>query len=503
MPRRKYLDDVQALRRRDKFPSFDNTAKSDNTRVVPVEKRVQYMKQKNKEQVAKKQARKQRAKQVATKIVDANNPNGVSPWDTKSAMFIANAEAHPEQFEKEYANWYSKVPYDLANTGAQLYDKDNVNLAKAQQNFLENGIWTVGSGFENASRQLNPYIDRDIINGYYNTAAKLPNTVAETMTTIVPFLKNPTKFIKYLGSGYLGSKAVDKAVDSTTKYNSWYDLTHKGWGWDPVVSQITNPGMLAGGYGYNRLSKAWNNPNSLLSQNIRTAFANDKVPYGYNLLDPQNVLPYIKGTYNTIKGKKIPLKPLPYGYEEETATKNNNRFKAWRHYLGVGDDAENLKMVSGYDNATTNRGAYIKRPDGTYDYPFTLDEESVLLPIESPVNKLNSDGSFIVTDFILGNHGNMGGKIKTDTSGNLVAEIVDPFDLNPLEGIGPKWLRPYINLEASKFLPAGAKPFTLKHTIPLQNIKGVRSYGPNYHDVNINTIDDFIDISKHGIFMPK
>jgi hypothetical protein len=51
----------------------------------------------------------------------------------------------------------------------------------------------------------------------------------------------------------------------------------------------------------------WRNPNSLWSRNIRTDFANNKVPFSYVLKDKENILPYFRGTWATITGKEIPL----------------------------------------------------------------------------------------------------------------------------------------------------------------------------------------------------
>lgn len=511
MPRVKYLDTVRGV----EIPRI--VARSDNTYApqqrIYNRRNAQYdlsswnaesPKQRTKinHQKDEYNKRERRNRQVTTKGRE----------HTKAVKAKHNIEdAQDKKYQAVIEDLSTDTPYWLLNQKPdQLWDKDAVDRAKNQREWLGNSFWTTGSGWQARANNLDPYTQRELINEDFQRASFLPRLVGETATTLVPLGVAPGKFVKGAAAGYLGGKLNDVAINAFTPYSSWNDMANKRWGWNETEGMLTNPGGWLGGFGYGRLSKAWNNPNSLLSRNIRTAFANDKAPYDYIISDPQNILPYIKGAYNTIKGKEIPLKPFSIPYNMEDVGLNLNRYKAWRKYLGVGNDEENLRMVSGIN--TPNRGKYIKQKDGTYDYTFTPDEEVMLLPTDALNNEYRfskkNDGSFLTSDFVIGNHGNVGGKLKYNDNGKVVAIIEDPWDLNPFRKYIPKKLRPYLDLEMSKFLPAGAKPFTLKHTIPItDHIIGIDTRNPTIGTpsptFDLNTIEDVIKASRIGGFVRK
>lgn len=388
----------------------------------------------------------------------------------------------------------SDKPIVVQTPQAQLWDKDKVDLAKTQQAFYRDAAANIGVNWGN---NLDPYSQSDLINNAAQSFG-MSNLAPYTYPAFGTMANNIGTFIaEGIGGesvGLVGSQLLPKVWDN--KYA-------------PIVGGVLG-GALGGSVG-NKLGGAWTNPNSLWSKNIRTEFANKKVPIGYEPFDKNNVLPYIIGTYNTLLKRQSPLKDRlnlaidRFGWikskpgesvEDYVKTKfapdsesrrdfirHYNRQGAFRHYLGIGDDADNLKML-------TNDGklkSYYKNDDGTYGFPFDSSDEQRFIyqsKVDNKNIKANDETGFIsevpllTYDTALHNHGNVGGKLHY-TDNDIVMDILDPWDLHPSSSL----------YEMSHYLPAGAEPFTLRHTIPIsKNYSGLNKNRYRYNLSNIPTI---------------
>lgn len=535
MPRVKYLDTVRGV----EIPRI--VARSDNTyapqRRIYNRRNAQYdlsswnaesPKQRSKinHQKDEYNKREYRNRQVTTKGKEATKA-------VKAKRKIQDAQ--DKQYQAAMEDLSTDTPYWLLHqTPDQLWDKDAVDRAKNQREWLGNSFWTTGSGWQARANNLDPYTQRELINEDFQRASFLPRLVAETATTLVPLGAAPGKFVKGAAAGYLGGKVNDAAIKAFTPYSSWNDMANKRWGWNETEGMLTNPGGWLGGFGYGRLSKAWNNPNSLLSRNIRTAFANDKVPYGYSLRDTQNFMPYIKGINATLRGKKIPYNERAYEKYGNDMFFNKEaditRHRQWSRYLGVGDDEVNSQIYVG-----GKPSKYVKNPDGTYDIPLSDDYNEMFLPNSFPKvlgsTGVDKKGRYVTYDLATKGHGGMGGQLQYDKNGNVVSVVEDVWDLHPTEAIKgkirdiTKYLFPKMSydkvnaitnrigrfipkIEASSLLPAGAKPFTLRHTIPISG----KYIGADYSTptvgrpaptFEINTLEDAIKAANLGGFVRK
>lgn len=197
------------------------------------------------------------------------------------------------------------------------------------------------------------------------------------------------------------------------------------------------------------------NPNSLINQNIRINYANEKIPYGYKWNDPKNITPALKGVKQAITGERAKLLPI-----NEVATRDYkagvslpwNRHIAFRKYLGLGNDKSIL--TSGITGKPLS--PYILSEDGSYHVNLGDAEAKTIL---SNFAKNKGKGLY---DNILDNHGGMSAEIKDD-----VLHFEDVFDLNFLESYEklPKFLRKF---EPSKLIP-GAKPFKWSEDIRISD----------------------------------
>lgn len=189
---------------------------------------------------------------------------------------------------------------------------------------------------------------------------------------------------------------------------------------------------------------------SKLNKNIRTALANDRNPYGYNLYNPNNVLPFVKGTLNTIAGKSIKLKNIA-----DIPIENRNRHIAWRKYLGLKSDDD---LIDPFTHQVY--GPYVENKRGLFNVATKDDKTKKALDDQFVYSLLNNKGKFL-KDGALQNHGIMGHSIlKTnDAEYPAILHYYDTWDLQPFNSMTllPKSIR---NFEVSKMIP-GAKPFTL------------------------------------------
>lgn len=198
------------------------------------------------------------------------------------------------------------------------------------------------------------------------------------------------------------------------------------------------------------------NPTSRLNKNIRTSLANNRNPYGYNIFDPNNVMPFIEGFGNTIIGRDIKLKDL-----SKISTSNRNRHIAWRKYLGVGGDEHLVNSLTGRDY-----GSYVLQPNGKYTVRPESREAYDFLNQDYVYTLLNKKGKYLV-DAPLGNHGTMGHSVLSTTNSEFpgILHYYDTWDLQPFRSMSllPKRVREF---EVSSILP-GAKPFTFEGYAPM------------------------------------
>lgn len=207
-------------------------------------------------------------------------------------------------------------------------------------------------------------------------------------------------------------------------------------------------------------NKLWNtiayeNPNSLLNRNIRTEIANIKPPFGYDIVDPRNYYPFLKGTAETLIGRQAKLRPLEEvvardAIEHTDAFARNSNI-AFRKYLGLPSDEPLMGLRS--ENLLSS---YIPNGKGSYYVNFTPKEELDLLD-----NFITNKGKGLY-DTALGSHGGMGAKIEGD-----YLKFKDVYDLQPFNSSRymPKFMRDF---EVSNLIP-GAKPFTLEGSIDISD----------------------------------
>lgn len=356
------------------------------------------------------------------------------------------------------------------------------------------------------------------------------------LSTIIPMhLLSPTNYVGAIGEAARGdANFFQNALSGHNR--GLFSLSNNLYDWaseHPYLSAGINMlGDAALGAVAAKPFIDWKNPNSLLSQNIRTSFANDKIPFSYVLKDSENILPYFRGIWATLKGERIPLQNrlqksinrsnhvayenaplalpnetyqqylertgLPYSSMVESFY---NRQGMWNHYQGVGDDTHNLNMsVHGRSEN------YIKQPDGTYDINLTKEEEANFL---TPKDKVNDDFSYVTYDHDIGNHGNVGAQLAYK-DGKLVSILTDPFDLHPAEAIIGRLPEGLIrkvgkviipNPEASTFLPKGTNIPVFKHTIPIEE-QGFIGYNWDTGDIIRPTLRvDAKDLMNNGSFL--
>lgn len=420
------------------------------------------------------------------------NSTGVIP-SRREQRAMQQADRETRQWQQAIENLTPDAPIVVPRQD-QLWDKDKVDLARTQQAFYRDAAANIGVNWGN---NLNPYTQQNLIQNAAQSFG-MSNLASYTYPALGPMAGNIGTFIAEGIAGELGGLVGSQVLP--TVWDNKYA---------PLVGGIVG-GVLGGGIG-NKLGSAWTNPNSLWSRNIRTEFANRKVPIGYNLVDKNNILPYITGTYNTLFGRRVPLKDrldlavdkygilprmpgqsvedyvntrlVPGSEEQYEFIRHYNRQGAFRHYLGVGDDVDNLRML-------TNDGtlkSYYRNDDGTYGFPFNASDEQRFIDLSKVDNnniKANNNTGFVseapllTYDIALQNHGNVGGKLHY-VGNDIVMDILDPWDLHPSSSL----------YEMSHYLPAGAKPFTLKHTIPIsKNYSGLNKSGYRYDLLNIPTI---------------
>lgn len=314
-----------------------------------------------------------------------------------------------------------------------------------------------------------------------------------------------------LAGGYGGGKLVDKGMQLGTG-KTWGQWASDKTGLPEWLADFTNPGMLAGGFGAGDIATNYLNPRSLLNQNIRTAIFNRKTPLGYDLRDPNNLIPFIEGIGNSMIGRNIPqnsqalstynnilriakmtnlgktwsktnipkpktgqsaldyVSSLPQDLRE-AGMFGSNRAIGFDKYLGL-NNYDNMPLMYSKNGNQIRLTKYIRNKDGSYNVKFDKDVAYKYLRdgrINPNINKFidkNSD-NFIGYDYLINNHGGMNGKLSlgnTPRTYNLTA--TDIFDLMPFQKFNswkyynkiPKSIRDF---EVSKIIP-GAKPYEVK-----------------------------------------
>ena len=494
--RRRYLDDVnpRIIARSDATSAYTNNVNQQMINRMPIRRGTKYYYDDLSNQQNAKDKESQR-RRVNARGKDTTNK------ERRKLQAVANKRKTTAKEYTKLSSFKDRERFVPQVKQGQLYDKDKVDLAKTQQAFYRDAAANIGVNWGN---NLNPYTQRDLIQNAAQSFG-ISNLVPYTYPAFGTTANNIGTFIaegiEGEGVGLVGSQLLPKVWDN--KYA-------------PIVGGILG-GVLGGSVG-NKLGKAWTNPNSLWSTNIRTEFANRKVPIGYNPFDKNNILPYITGTYNTLFKRRIPLKNRfdlaidRFGWikrkpgesvEDYVKTKfvsdseaksdfvrHYNRQGAFRHYLGVGDDADNLKMLT----TDGKLKSYYKNDDGTYGFPFDTADEQLFI-YGSKVNNKNikvndntgfvSEAPLLTYDAALQNHGNVGGKLRY-IDNDIIMDISDPWDLHPSNSL----------YEMSHYLPAGAKPFTLRHILPI--LKNYSGLNKNRYRYNLNNIPTILGAFKRG-----
>lgn len=189
-----------------------------------------------------------------------------------------------------------------------------------------------------------------------------------------------------LQSMVTGSDIGDVADISKDLYNKDYASAGIGAAMLAVPNAVEKP-LRAIGKPISKYLKSFNyfDTSSRLNKNIRTAFANDRNPYGYNLYDPNNILPFVKGTLNTAAGKNIKLKNL-----SDFPIDKQNRQIAWRKYLGLKSD-DNL-----IDPLTHEvYGPYVENKRGLFNIGTKDYKTKEALDNQFVYSLLNNKGKFL------------------------------------------------------------------------------------------------------------
>ena len=451
-----------------------------------------------------------------------NDRNGVYVrWDSDNNKWAKTTVPRDLGNIKNYfAGRHNELAtYDNNASAANAYDPYNNPAVSAQLNNLFN----------------NDPIIKEQRRRLFDAKLKEYNA-GNFLSTIIPMhLLSPTNYVGAIGEAARGNaNFFQNALSGHNRglfslSNSLYDWANE----HPYLSAGINMlGDAALGAVAAKPFIDWKNPNSLLSQNIRTSFANDKIPFSYVLKDSENVLPYFRGTWATLKGERIPLQnrlqkainrsdhvayenaPLALPnetyqqYLERTGLPYSsmiesfyNRQGMWNQYQGVGNEAHNLNMS--IHGRSEN---YIKQPDGTYDINLTKAEEANFL---TPKDKVNDNFSYVTYDHDIGNHGNVGAQLAYK-DGKLVSILTDPFDLHPAEAIIGRLPEGLIrkvgrviipNPEASAFLPKGTNIPVFKHTIPIEE-QGFVGYNWDTQDIVRPTLRvDAKDLMNNGTFL--
>lgn len=400
--------------------------------------------------------------------------------------------------------WYqTRMDKDAANINYHLNQRDIVN----RSNEIIDNQWRQGDG---ETIRVNQGDARARQQWFSNEdATKFLLTTAGLGALGGGIISAPLATTLGLVGGYAGGKAVDKGMQLSTGKN-WGEWMSDKTGLPEWFSEYTNPGTIIGGslagFGSADIARTYANPNSLLNKNIRTAIFNQKPPLGYDLRDPNNLIPFIKGvgysligkpirqnshlksTYNNIS-KFIKMAGLPYNISKPKAGQSvidyiynlpeglrdigimgSNRAIAFDKYLGLDSykDTPLLYKTDKFYDSKIKHTSYIKGKNGEYNvkldketaYPYLKD----IRPNSKTNEAIDTDGNFIGYDYIIHNHGGMNGRLvqgEFPQTYNVVAN--DIFDIMPFHRLNtlkyydkiPKSIR---NFEVSKIIP-GAKPF--------------------------------------------
>lgn len=204
------------------------------------------------------------------------------------------------------------------------------------------------------------------------------------------------------------------------------------------------------------------NPNSLLNRNIRTALYNNKIPYGYNILDINIPKSFIEGSIEALAGREIKqlAKPKWFGKSGNvlgntteasskplTQMQENHRAAAWARYLGLNDNLQGVGYIP-------SRPGWVTKQHDPYFKKAYADAVN---------NQLKSSGKLkgsISDKSIYNTAGGMGYEVNPATN---IARVFDIWDLQPFKKLNIPGIK---NFEVSQLVP-GAKPFNFEMFVDL------------------------------------
>ena len=304
--------------------------------------------------------------------------------------------------------------------------KDRVTTSKVLKQWNKTGVKPKP---ESQNEYTNRRIKEETKRTWLSDAADISHGIGEAVLSMDPYTAIP----------YFGAKIGTDIVNNNVGLHTALDAT----------------GLMGGWIGN------YINPNSLLNQNIRTSLYNNKIPYGYNLLDINIPKSFIEGSIEALRGNKIQQLAKPKWFDKSgnvlgstaevsprplTEMQQNHRAAAWARYLGLDDTLQGVGYVP------SRKGWVTKAHDPYFQNAYA---EEV-----SAASKTQGLKGSISDKSIYNTAGGMGYEINPATN---VARVYDVWDLQPFKTSNIPILK---NFEASQILP-GAKPFNFETFVSL------------------------------------
>ena len=356
-----------------------------------------------------------------------------NPLTRKRAIFAQNARKwhHADGKLPGYKNGVFPWGEDDTREKTEQWADDWASRVTASRVLKEWNKTGVKPKAESSDEYTNRRVKEETKRTWLSDAADISHGIGEAVMAMNPYTAIP----------YFGAKIGTDVINGNVGMHTALDAT-----------------AIAGNWLFNYI-----NPNSLLNQNIRTALYNNKIPYGYNLLDINIPKSYIEGSIEALRGNKIQQLAKPNWFNKSgnilgstseasarplTEMHQNHRAAAWARYLGLDDTLQGVGYIPSRKNwVTKTRDPYFENA-----YREQIYEKLQKGHSSQPTSLLKGT---ISDKSVYNTAGGMGYEINPSTG---VVRIFDVWDLQPFKNLNIPILK---NFEASQILP-GAKPFNFE-----------------------------------------